>query len=276
MVNPPTPKAASFLSTGVVSRALGIDAITVRGMISSGSLPEPQWMTTGNSVERIYSLEWLLLANEKVNNRRLTGLEYEIAPNQAIQFAFRFEQASWTLSEVSKKIAGVDALWDLCASTLSPGEDILAPAMNVRRLSAGSPLDVLAWIPENWPSVVGAGGLASFFIYAMKSPDKVAGAIPRFVTAWRNGWADADDAAIRRIESRENRARFETEAAKHLRDIGSIPSETALSGSGTSRLELVSSDERHHPSLSSEITLDDQGDGAEIDESGPDPSSLSG
>lgn len=81
MVNVPTPKEASYLSTGVVARALGIDAAAVRSMISAGSLPQPQWITLGSTVERIYSLEWLLLAGEKVNSRRLSGLEYEISPD---------------------------------------------------------------------------------------------------------------------------------------------------------------------------------------------------
>lgn len=239
MVNTPTPQRASYLSTGVVSRALGLDQAAVRAMIKSGALPEPQWMTLGSSVERIYSLEWLVLANEKVNVRRLSGLEYEIAPPNSVQFAIRFERTNWTLADVTRKLAALEALWNLCARSLSTDDELPTPEMHVRRLSAGSPLDLLAWVGEDWRGIAGAGGLVGLFIYILKSPDKVAGAIPRAVAAWREEWALADEAALHRASARIDLKRFDAEATRLLGELDAVPSDTALSGNGTSRLELV-------------------------------------
>ena len=83
------------MSTGVVARALELDPKVVRAMVDIGSLPSPQWMNLGNRRERVYSLEWLLLASEQLNARRLPGLESELGQDQFIQFALRFEKTDW-------------------------------------------------------------------------------------------------------------------------------------------------------------------------------------
>jgi hypothetical protein len=244
MVNAPNPKQASYLSTGVVSRALGLDQAAVRAMIEIGTLPDPQWMTVGTRVERIYSLEWLVLASEQLNVRRLSGLEFEIAPKNTVQFALRFERTNWALSDVTKKLVALGDLWNLCAITLGPNDETLPPSLHVRRLSAGSPLDLLAWVPENWPGLAGVGGVGgvvALFIYVLKNPEKVASAIPRSIAAWREGWASADEAAIHQASARINRKRFELESARILNELDAVPSDTALSGKGTSRLEILTS-----------------------------------
>jgi len=243
MVNAPTPNQASYLSTGVVSRALGLDQAAVRAMIKSGSLPEPQWMTLGNTVERIYSLEWLVLASERVNGLRLSGLEFEISPENTVQFALRFNRNQWSLGDVARKLAAVESLWTLCARVMSTDEAVPTPELHIRRLSAGSPLDLLAWVDQDWQGLLGAGGLVGLFLYVLKNPDKVAGAIPRAVAAWREEWALADEAAIHRALARIDRKRFKIEANRLLSDLGDVPSDTALSGRGTSRLELVATDD---------------------------------
>jgi hypothetical protein len=195
-------------------------------------------MTLGTRVERIYSLEWLVLASEQLNVIRLSGLEFEIAPENTIQFALRFERANWTLAEITRKLVAIDALWNLCAATLGTGDEAHLPSLHVRRLSAGSPLDLLAWVSQHG---VGVGGAAALFIYVLKNPDKVVGALPRSIAAWREGWADADDAAIHRLTARINRKRFESDAARILEDLDAVPSDTALSGPGTGKLEILAS-----------------------------------
>jgi hypothetical protein len=242
MVSTPNPEGASFLSTSVVSRALGLDANGVRAMIEIGTLPEPQWITFGSRVERIYSLEWLMLAREQLNSRRLTGLEHAFDPTAMVQFVLRFERADWTLEEITQKLVALNELWKLCARTLSSDDDVATPTLNVRRLSAGSPLDLLAWVSQNWGGIVGTGGLASLFIYVIRNPEKVADAIPRALAAWREQWARADDAAVRQLDARLKRRQFESDAAELLKKIGAVPSDSALSGDGTTRFEISAPD----------------------------------
>jgi hypothetical protein len=239
----PNPERASFLSTAVVSRALGLDPVAVRAMIENGTLPEPQWITSGSKVERVYSLEWLMLAGEQLNLRRLPGLEYLFGSGRMVHFAVRFERTDWTLDEVSRKLNALVGLWSLCARTLSPDDVADVPALNVRRLSAGSPLDLLAWADHDWGGLLGTGGVAALFIYIVKNPTKIAEAIPRVITSWRENWAKADDAAVNRLKAKINRKQFEKDAKRLLKDLDAVPSDTALSGAGTSRLELLSLDD---------------------------------
>lgn len=238
MIRTPNPKEASYLSTGVVSRALGLDQAAVRAKIEVGTLPQPQWMTLGTRVERIYSLEWLVLASEQLNVTRLSGLEFEIAPENTVRFALRFERANWTLADVATKLVAIDELWKLCASTLGPGDESQPPALHIRRLSAGSPLDLLAWVGQHG---VGFGGAVALLIFVLTNPDKLTGAIPRSIAAWREGWAAADEAKVHQLNARDNRKRFESEAARILVDLDAVPSDTALSGPGTGRLEILES-----------------------------------
>lgn len=223
----------------MVSRALGLDQAAVRAMIEIGTLPQPQWMTLGTRVERIYSLEWLVLASEQLNVARLSGLEFEIAPEDTVRFALRFERANWTLADVTRKLVAIDALWNLCAATLGTGDETHLPPLHVRRLSAGSPLDLLAWVSGG----AGLGGAVALFVFVLKNPDMIAGAIPRSIAGWREGWAVADEAKVHQLTARVQRKRFEIEAARILVELDAVPSATALSGPGTGRLENVASTE---------------------------------
>ena len=115
----------------------------------------------------------------------------------------------------------------------------MAPPLKVRRLSAGSPLDLLAIIQQYGNGLLGAGGVSALFMYVLKNPDKVTGAIPRAIAAWRDESANADDARVRQLIARANRKNFEIEAGKLLREINAKPSQTALSGEDTHSLETV-------------------------------------
>lgn len=235
-----TSRRASFFSTGVVAKALGLDQPAVRAMIDAGTLPEPGWMNLGKRDERVYSLEWLVLANQQLNGRRLSGLELHLPTAETVQLALRFDQRSWTLSEVVKKLAALEELWDLCAETVADGDE-LVPRIQVRRLAAGSPLDLLAWISANAgnPGTLTIGAAATLFIYTLKNPDKVGEAIPRLVAAWHKSWAAADRAAIERRLARVDRRKFESEASRITHEIDAIPSSTALTGNDTTQLESV-------------------------------------
>ncbi|KGJ72232.1 hypothetical protein GY21_16745 [Cryobacterium roopkundense] len=208
-------------------------------MIESGTLPEPQWITFGSRVERVYSLEWLLLASEQLNQRRLPGMEDTFDSQNMVHLAVRFEHSDWTLDEISQKLVALNDLWKLCAATINPDQTVGLPGLTVRRLSAGSPLDLLASISLNWNGVLGTGGLAAMFIYLVRNPTKVAEAIPRAVTAWRENWAKADEAKVHQLTAKIDRKDFEQKAKICLNKIDSVPSVTALSGTGTSRLELL-------------------------------------
>ena len=164
---------ASFLSAGVVSRALGLEPAAVRAMIETGNLPEPQRITFGSRVERVYSLEWLLLAGEQLNLRRLPGLEDTFDTQKTVHLAVRFEHPEWTLEEISKKLTALNDLWRICAVTFNPDASDVVPSLTVRRLSAGSPLDLLASIDLNGNGILGTGGVAAMFIYLVRNPTKV-------------------------------------------------------------------------------------------------------
>lgn len=233
------PEGVPFMSTGVVARALELDPKAVRAMIESGTLPVPQWMNLGHRRERVYSLEWLLLASEQLNARRLPGLESELRQDQFVQFALRFEQTDWGVGEVAHKLDAINNLWELCTRTFASESGEATPPLKVRRLSAGSPLDLLAIVEQYGNGLLGAGGAAALFIYVLKNPDKIAGAIPRAIAAWRGGWADADDARVRQRVASSDRKRFEAEARDLLKAIDAKPSQTALSGDDTRSLEAV-------------------------------------
>jgi hypothetical protein len=85
------------MSTGVVAHALELDPKAMRAMIEIGTLPAPRWINLGRRRERVYSLEWLLLASEQLNARRLPGLESEPRQDQFVQFVLRSWIRFWFL-----------------------------------------------------------------------------------------------------------------------------------------------------------------------------------
>lgn len=209
-------------------------------MLESGSLPQPQWLNLGRRSERIYSLEWLRLASESVDLQRLQGLELGFDPAQSVEFVIRFNKADWTLTEVAERLTAVDDLWALCGSAVDP-HGTMVPSLNVRRISAGSPLDVFVWVGEQW-GALGTGAVAALLIYVLKNPERVSEAIPRMVAGWREQWARADEAKIAQVTARKNREAFQRDADEILARLDGGPTATALSGRGTSNLELIAPD----------------------------------
>jgi len=195
-------------------------------------------MALGSRVERIYSLEWLLLASDNVNDLRLSGMEYLIRPTEKVQFAIRFKKELWTVDEVSDKLGAINDLWELCARTLEPNETA-APTLQVEKLSAGSPLDLFAWASQNWGGLIGTGGVASVLVFLLKHPAKVTEAIPRALAGWHEQWARAHRAEIAHLEAKADRDKFNDSAAKILKSIGAAPSDSAISGDRTMRLEII-------------------------------------
>lgn len=231
----------THLSTSVVAQLLGVKPSGIRAMIFAGSLPEPQWLTLGRRQERIYSLEWLALASDHLNVRRLDGLEIDnwIRPPNGLQLAVRIERPHWSARDVATSVLALSDLWDICMQSVEPsaeGEQL--PELEVRRLSAGSPLDFLGWIHVG-AGIVTAGGAASLFMYALKHPKDVTGAIPRLVAGWRDGWAEANEAKLRLIESRQNLARFESQAKRALDAVAGGEREVTIDGDGTRNLEVI-------------------------------------
>lgn len=203
-------------------------------MIAAGTLPEPQWLNLGRRDERIYSLEWLALATEHLNERRLNGLEIDhwIRPVDGLQIAVRINRPEWSARDAGLTILALSSLWDACIRAVEPDASDDLPSLAVRRMSAGSPLDLLAWVHVG-AGVVGADGAdgaASLFMCVLKHPERVSSAIPRLVAGWRQGWAEASDAKLRLLQSRQNVARFLEEAQPAVSELGSHPRHITIDG----------------------------------------------
>lgn len=226
-------------------------------MIAAGTLPEPQWLNLGRRDERIYSLEWLALATEHLNQRRLDGLEIDhwIRPVDGLQIAVRIDRRKWSARDAGLTILALSSLWDACIRAVEPDASGDLPSLTVRRMSAGSPLDLLAWVHVG-AGVVGAGGAASLFMYILKHPERVSSAIPRLVAGWRQGWAEASDAKLRLLQSRENVRRFVDEAQPALAELGSHPRQITIDGEATGNLEslVAEAGEPHHSDQASPST----------------------
>ena len=228
-----TPPA--FLSTGAVARLLGLKPDQVRSRVESGQLPRPQLMSMGRRTERVYSQEWVVLADEAENTRRLDGLESWLPPDNVSQFAIRFERTDWTLVDAIERLTAIDRLWRACMNALDvhPSE---IPELEVRRLSAGSPLDILIWI--------GGTGSAGFGVWLMRTainaPEKVAGLLPNLIAGWHNGWADVSDSKARRLVSEEKLTQIRDAADDVRKEGGTDGPRTAISGPETQRAEIES------------------------------------
>jgi hypothetical protein len=247
----------THLSTSVVARLLGVKPDGVRAMIAAGTLPEPQWLNLGRRDERIYSLEWLALATEHLNERRLDGLEIDhwIRPVDGLQIAVRIDRPEWSTRDAGLTILALSSLWDACIRAVESDASDDLPSLTVRRLSAGSPLDLLAWVHVG-AGVAGAGGAASLFMYVLKHPERVSSAIPRLVAGWRQGWAEASDAKLRLLQSRQNLERFAKEAQEALTELGSDPRWITIDGEGTGNLELLGAESEQPHASGSEANGD--------------------
>ena len=121
----------------------GVKQAELRAMIDRGTLPEPDWIRAGTHTKRIYSLEWLALASERVNALRLPGFDRDlIVPPDGVQISLRCGRTTWDASEVVRIITGLEDLWAACVRALDPevrAERI--PNLTIRRPPAGSPLD---------------------------------------------------------------------------------------------------------------------------------------
>lgn len=229
----------SFLSTSVVAEMFGIKPAELRAMIDRGTLPEPDWIRAGTQTERIYSLEWLALASERVNALRLPGFDRDlIVPPDGVQISLRFDRTSWDAAEVVRIISGLENLWAACVRALDPevrAEDIAS--LTIRRMSAGSPFDLLAWAHDIGGLALGVGGAASLLRFILKHPDSITEALPRMTAAWIKGWAHVDDAKVQRMQSRDNLKRFVAEAETARQQIGQVPDDINISGHGMANLE---------------------------------------
>jgi len=226
-------KPPAFLSTGAVARLLNLKPDEVRAMVDSGRLPLPQRMAMGRRTERVYSHEWVVLADEAVNSNRLEGLESWLPPEDVSQFVIRLDQAVWTLDEAIERLAALDALWRACMDALGvdPAE---VPELQVRRLSAGSPLDILLWI---------GGGLATgagvwLMRTAINAPEKIVSLIPRAIAEWHNSWADASDAKARHIVSDRHLDDIRAAAEDVRGPAEASETRTAVTGAAVKQAEL--------------------------------------
>jgi hypothetical protein len=224
-----TPPA--FLSTGAVAHLLGLKPDQVRAKVDSGALPRPQLMSMGRRTERVYSQEWVVLADDAENTNRLEGLESWLPPDDVSQFAIRIDQTGWTLPDAIKRLNAINNLWHACMAALEvdPSE---VPELDVRRVSAGSPLDLLLWI----------GGPASVGVWLMRtainSPEKLVGLIPRTIAGWHNSKADAADAKSRRVISEQHLEAIRAAARGVVGGSEDTPVRAVISGPAVQRAEI--------------------------------------
>lgn len=225
-----TPPA--FLSTGAVARILGRKPDEIRALIDSGYLPQPQLMSMGRRIERVYSQEWVALAEEAENSQRLDGLESWHPPEGVSQFVIRLDQTVWKLPDAVERLDAIDRLWHACMAALGV-EQSEVPVLDVRRLSAGSPLDVLVWVAG-----LPVTGVAIWLMRtAINSPEKLVGIIPRSVAGWHSSKADENDAKSRRIES-EQRLKAIRAAAQEIVGSNETSVHMVVSGPTLERAEI--------------------------------------
>jgi len=213
-------------------------------MIELETLPEPQWMSLGRKVERVYTQEWLLLAMEALRDRRLlnSDLKSPFVPEGYKQFAIRFNSSDWTLEEIVATLDATNHLWRLCNAAVGVDTDDVGP-LRVRRLSAGSPMDILVTIREFAAAAGGPAAAAAFFIWVLKNPEKVAGALPRAIAEWREQWARVTRAGTDQRRARLERERFEEDTKVALESMKNTPSVTGLATNDPVSLTIQFDDE---------------------------------
>ncbi|SDH29709.1 hypothetical protein [Agrococcus jejuensis] len=232
MAKTPQPDDAALLSTGIVASILGLRQDAIRGMIELGTLPEPQWMSLGRRVERVYTQEWLLLALDRERHERLehfVQLSSPLVPRDSVQFALRFPSESWTVEEIARTLVATESLWGLCQEVLNL-EASAAPALQVRRMSAGSPLDVLVTVANTPVPGFGLAGIAaaSLFVYVVRNAEKIGGALPSIVASWREQRARALNAKVDLAIAEDRVAEFERESAARFAAMKVAPEATEL------------------------------------------------
>lgn len=212
----------------------------LRAMVDRGSLPEPDWVQSGQHRERIYSLEWLALAAERVNAARLPGFDEDlIVPPDGVQITLRFDKEDWNVAEITATIAAVDSLWSACVRAAAADRWENIPPLTVRRMSAGSPLDLLMWVRDLGGVGLGIGGAASLLRYVLKHPESAFEALPRMAAAWHSGWAGVDAARLERLQSRAALDRFLAESEAAREQLGQRPPDVIASGAEVANLEAI-------------------------------------
>jgi hypothetical protein len=231
-------------------------------MIEQQTLPQPQWMALGKRVERVYTQEWLLLAMDALRERHLfdSQLKSPFVPRGYEQFAIRYPSSEWTLEEIVSTLAATNRLWQLCNSAVGGDNDELRQ-LPVRRLSAGSPMDILVTIQSVAHSIGGPGAAAALLIWVLKNPEKVVSAVPRAVAEWREQWTRVTRAGTNRQRAKLERTQFETEAAHALKEMKGAPTVTGLATNDPKPLAL-SSDTEARPRQHF-LTAKDSSDGPE-------------
>lgn len=229
----------TFWSTGVVAAKLKLTPAEVRDMISAGSLPEPEWVQLSGHSERVYSLEWLMLAGYQVNGRRLPGFEEELPARDTAQFALRFPKRQQTTTQVAAGLNAIDALWNACSHAVAGSVNALIPSLQVRRMTVSAHTDVLVWVDDSTSKQgrLAVGAAASVFVYVLRFPDRVEEALPRLLRVWQV--SELDTGAAESAVNETVRAEFEAGARRSLGLFGVLPSAVALTGPGTVPLEAV-------------------------------------
>ncbi|WP_137755282.1 hypothetical protein [Agrococcus sp. SGAir0287] len=190
-------------------------------MIDLGTLPEPQWMTLGRRIERVYSQEWVLLALDQLAERRLPGFERlrsPFVPPGVTQFVVRFDSGAWTLEELVSTLTATQRLWHLCNDAVGVPDADREPIV-VQRLQAGSPLDLLIAV-SNAAGLSTPPAAVALLIWILKNPDKVSGILPNFIAGWHEGWARVHKGKLERLQAKVD---FDDEVRSIRADMKSTP-----------------------------------------------------
>lgn len=196
-------------------------------MIELGTLPEPQWMTLGRRVERVYSQEWVLLALDQLEERQLPGFERlssPFVPRGTTQFVVRFDSGTWTLQELVSTLSATQRLWDICNDAFDASPEERQPIV-VQRLQAGSPLDLLITV-ANAAGLTTPPAVAALLAWILKNPDKVSGIIPSFLAGWHEGWARVDKGKLERAKTKAALAEFDEQVRSARDEMKSPPAVT--------------------------------------------------
>ncbi|TPW74514.1 hypothetical protein [Schumannella soli] len=222
MTEVPRPDQAALLSTGVVARILDLSQGGIRAMIDSHRLPEPQWMTQGLRVERVYTQEWLILALDRLHSDQIIApdeMQSPFVPAGWGEFVLRFDSEDWKLAEIARTLAATEALWNLCNRAVGVPPESVAP-ISVKRMSSGSPLDLLIQVGPIGAGVSVAVGL---LLLAVKNAGDLGGAIPKFFAEWHEQRARQVRGKTDLKRARLEAAEFESEASARLSEMKTRP-----------------------------------------------------
>jgi hypothetical protein len=84
---------------------------------------------------------------------------------------------------------------------------------------------------------------AGLFLYVLKNPDRLSGALPKFIAEWHEQWARVTRAKTDRLRAKKEAYEFEVDAQADLEGMTVLPSATEFASHDSRPLELPSQED---------------------------------